>query len=52
VSPIELGNTLRWYLDLLLFAKREGKQRNEYAEYAESGHPPDVPDQGKAGDDT
>ena len=34
------------------FAKREHEQRDKCAEYSERCHPPDMPDQGKAGDDS
>src|SRR5690348_10646203 len=49
---IELGNALSRYLDFLRFAKREREQRDKCTEYSESCHPPDMPDQGKAGDDS
>src|SRR4029077_3499862 len=49
---IELGNALSRYLDFLFFAKREHEQCAECAEYSERCHPPDMPDQRKAGDDS
>src|ERR1700741_5517643 len=49
VSAIQPCNRLSGYLDLLLLAKCEYEERHETAERSESGHPPDMPDQRKAG---
>src|SRR5262249_23595128 len=45
----ETGNRLTGNLDLVSFAKREHEEGHECTEESESGHPPDVPDQGKSG---
>ena len=50
MRAIELSDRLSGYLDLFLLAKCEGEERHECTEDSKSGHPPDVPDQRKAGD--
>ena len=47
----ELGNLQGRDLDLLLIAEREREEGQERADETHGGHPPDVPDQRKAGDD-
>ena len=51
VTAVELGNPLSRDLYFLLVAKREEEERDESTRYADCGHPPDVPDQRKAGND-
>src|SRR5712671_2808174 len=51
MTSFEPSNLLGRYLDLLLVAEGESKERHERAEQTDTGHPPDVPDQRKAGDD-
>src|SRR6266487_3451438 len=51
MTSFEPGNLLGRYLDLLLVAERESKERHERTEQTDTDHPPDVPDQRKAGDD-
>src|ERR1700733_2970753 len=50
MTSFELSNSLSRYLDFVLGAKREDEEGHEGAEHAETGHPPDVPDQRKASD--
>src|SRR5271170_673972 len=49
---IELGNLLRWYCDFLLIAKGKDQERHECAEASQGSHPPDVPNQREAGDNS
>src|SRR5258706_4383440 len=49
--PFDPSDRIGRYLDLLAMAEREGEQRDERADQAQSRHPPDVPDQRKADDD-
>jgi hypothetical protein len=51
VSLFEPGNLPDRNLDLVLTAKGEDEKRCERAKQPDTGHPPDVPDQRKAGDD-
>src|SRR4029077_2024640 len=50
MTPVKLGNFFGWYLDFLFIPKRKNQQRHECSDHSQSGHPPDVPDQGEAGD--
>src|SRR3954451_19284322 len=51
MTTFELSNLLNRYFDLVRTAKREEQERYESADQAQGGHPPDVPDQRKSGDD-
>src|SRR5262245_6112673 len=51
MSTIEAGKLFGRDLHLLLFAEREDDERREPTEQSDTDHPPDMPDQGKAGDD-
>src|SRR5262249_43499681 len=51
MSAVELGKRIGWDLELVRVTECEHQEGHECAEDSERGHPPDVPDQGKAGDD-
>src|SRR5215468_6541191 len=52
MSAVELDECLGWDLELVRVPECEHQESHECAEDSESSHPPDVPDQGKARDDS
>src|SRR5215475_4816202 len=52
MSVVELDKRLGWDLELVRVPECEHQESHECAEDSESSHPPDVPDQGKARDDS
>src|SRR5215467_15677015 len=52
MSAVELDKRLGWDLELVRVTECEHQESHECAEDSKSGHPPDVPDQCKARDDS